>query len=322
MKAIAYTLLVCAFIASAVADYATDALINKTYVGFIQQFDAFVQKTSYEAVLQAYDSDSKGGRSNSSIDAQSLEEIKQLSSNITSALMAQYKLIAYKIIYDAGYNTKGNYYIFDNTTKKWHLPNQAAPATPVDGVALNSKQLSKELENAFIGLMPKKEGSSGLQRRMFGRIFSSRQTTSFIRNIEHLPPTNVLDEIAKFKTTNTKLGGKDEQLLKALEEGATAQKNWRESASEGVKAADGTVEVKGLKDVLDEVDSIKSYHDRKSELETKLKELLDKSDKTDIDKADIDVINRELKRVGDFIRRDANALFRSRVTGFIVYFFA
>lgn len=323
MKVISFTLLVCAMIACAAADYATDVRINRTYVGFIQQFEAFVQNTSYDAVLQAYGSQLKGNGSNTAIKGQALDEMKQLSNNITAAVMTQYKPIAYKIIYDAGYNTKGNYYIYENKTKQWHLPNQAAPAKPVDGASLNMKQLSKELEDAFIALMPAQKGSTGLQRRMFGlgKFFSTSQTTSFIRNIEHLPPSNVIDEISKFRVSNTKLGAKDTELLETSVKSATEQQKWRVGASLDEVAADGTISNKGLRELLDEVDAMKSYHERKTTLETKLNELLNKPSKADIDNTDIDIIYHELKKLGDLISRDANVLFRSRVTRVIVYFF-
>lgn len=313
----AYFLLVCALLASVSADYATDVRINTTYVAFMQQFQAFVHNTSYQAVLEAYGSNKK---------TQSFAEIQQLANNITGTVLDQYKPIAYKIIYDAGYNIKGNYYIYDNTTKSWHLPSQAPPATSIDGAAVNAKQLGKELENAFVGLMPKDIKSSGLQKRFFGRFFSSQQTTAFLRNIEMKPAKEILENLAAYRQSAKELleaRPKDKQLLDAFEKSVQDQQSWRASAS---GAASGTVDegidTNNLKEFLEKVDAKPSYHERKSDLKGKLNELIEKAEKTDVDSNDIAVIKKELDWLENLIRKDAGSLFRSKITAVIFYIFA
>jgi len=308
MKPVQSVLVGFALIATVVADYATDVRINQTYVGFMQQFESLVNKTSYETSMAAYAAQQKALGSSNASSGYSLEQMLALSNNVTGTVMAKYKPIAYKLIYDAGYNTYGEYYILNRTTNVWHLPNQAAPSKPVNGTAVNSQILGKKLEDAFVQLMPLADASSGLQKRFFGRIITSAKANAFVRNIEPLPPTQRLDHIEAFKEKGS-IRIKDKSWMENLEKATKDQNDWRQGAS-----AD-------LQTQLNQVDETHDYYARKQLLETKKAELQKKDVKADSDKKDIDIIQKELGLVNGLIGKELGQMFKWRITRFISLFF-
>lgn len=184
-------------IQSATADYETDLKINQTYVAFMKQFQGFVQKTTIQLALQAYKSQGNSDPSQKEIKKYSSAEVQQLSNKMTAQIVSQYQSIAYRIIHDAGYNTRGNYYIFDSHTKQWHRPNMSAPANPINGKIVNSQILRAELHNAFLNLMSTNKMNSKVQKRSYNflpafkgvRFYSSvtKNTKDFVEQISYLP---------------------------------------------------------------------------------------------------------------------------------------
>ncbi len=294
--------LLLSFIASALADYATDLKINQTYIGFIQHFERFVQKTTDQAVFEAYEAQIKDGESS---ERYSLEEIQQASSNITLPVIYEFRPIAYKIIHDAGYNRKGNYYIYDNRTENWHLPYREAPVNPINGTLVNSQILGQELQNAFLQLMSTKNSNSKLQKRLFGleRVFTSVKTASFIKNTKSSSPDEVLNQISFFRKFHSDLSPADLQSLSALEKNAEKQINWRKSASHE------------LQQTLKLSDDIKSMDERIDMLAKELKKSKDE---------DIAILKKELKRAEELMISDKTLFewfFRTTYTKVIGVFF-
>ena len=244
--------LIYAFIASVVADYATDLRINQTYVSFMNQFEAYLTKTSDQVAWEIYSR--KVSASNSTVKAPSVEEIRQISKEIVDPLIAQYKPIAYKIIHDAGYNTKRDYYVYDNSTRKWHLPGQAAPSTPVDGATLNAQHLSRELERAFKQLISSDKATSMIQkRRWFGGI--SSETRNVLRNLDALP----LDDAIQRATEYLPNAAKDqENYVQDYLKGLQHRRDLREEAT-----FDG-------RRLLDNMDKNPSWTQRLDELQKEL----------------------------------------------------
>ena len=196
--------LLLSFIALVLADYATDLKINQTYIGFIQHFERFVQKTTDKAVFEAYQAQIKDVESS---ERYSLEEIQQASSNITLPVIYEFRPIAYKIIHDAGYNRKGNYYIYDNRTENWHLPYREAPVNPINGTLVNSQILGQELQNAFLQLMSTKNSNSKLQKRLFGleRVFTSAISKSSKELIDSLSSATHSQKVSRIHEELKKL---------------------------------------------------------------------------------------------------------------------
>jgi hypothetical protein len=300
MKFKSRVLVVFAFVTLALADYATDLKINQTYDSFIDQFESLIKRTSYDTAVQAYQAQQKAIGSSNQSDVKSWQEILQLSNSISSDVMSQFKPIAYKIIYNAGYNTKGNYLIFDNTTNQWHFPDYPPPANPINGTAVNSQILGKELQDAFNQLIPDEIQATRIQKRGF--FVPSFSTNSFIRNIQHLSPESVTEHIDDFLLKNPALGKSDKTALNSLKESADGKIYWRRDASEP------------LRDKLSDIDRIPDYFARRKNLE-ELQDSLQK-DKDglhqEVFRKDMDVIRKELDMVKGLISKEYGRILNGR----------
>jgi len=276
--------IICSLMSSTMADYATDLKINRTYVAFMHQFEGFVQKTSHAAIVQAYQAQIQTSNAKNSAVRYSLTEIQQLSNNITAPVIAKFRPIAYKLIYDAGYNTYGEYYIWNRTTNVWHLPNQRVPSKPVNGTAVNSQLLSKKLQTAFMHIISRKQ-LPGLQKRFFGleRLFASAKTTTLIKNIKASPPEEILKGISDFKKVHSDLSSGDGRSLAALEESAKKQIEWRKSAS-------------------DELQQRLKLSDQTPDLDTRISALKQQMESSK--DQDLKVLKKELKMAEDIMFSD------------------
>ena len=291
-------------IASVFADYATDVRINKTYVAFMDRFETFLTKTGDQVVLQTYQSQLNSNASHSSNKSLSLDELRQYSNSVIDPLMDQYGPIAYQIIYNAGYNTKGNYYVFDNSTKQWHLPNQTAPANPVDGASLNAKHLGQELEKAFSQLLSNDQKQSVLQKRWMLRGVTA-EAQSFVRNLHSLPADDALAHAIKFKETVTTSSPADQKALNEFINVVDNQLQLRKT---------GTTETNNF---LKDIEINPNFYERKIKLSEKLKEL----EGNKAPEADQNVIRREISRLDEIIAAENRALFKSKIRNTIASFF-
>ena len=253
-------------------------------------FEAYLTKTSDQVAWEIYNR--KANASDSATKPPSVEEIRQISKETVDPLIAQYKPIAFKIIHDAGYNTNGDYYVYDNTTQKWHLPGQSAPSTPVDGAALNAQHLSQELERAFKQLISSK---SGINKRgwlpamnwnfLKGRLSGvSEEMMRLIRNLEASSIEEAFKKADEYKFRSKEWNDYNEAWKKAwkdtVDSFATARKDFDAKISDGPsdlsfftskslhspEAADNLVSEMTTK-IKDYDDSIKSLTDDLSKLE-------------------------------------------------------
>jgi hypothetical protein len=187
MKATKSFMIIFSLIASVLANDAIDLYINQTYKGVMTELGSKLNEQNFRTAQLAHQRQQKSLGSN----ADSTEELFQLSKNLSFPVISQYEPIAYKIIHDAGYNTRGNYYIFDSRSKQWHLPNMPAPSNPINGTEINSKILSTELDNAFKQLVSNEAPARGIQKRFFrGQtvFFHGQSIKQYLKSLKVLAP--------------------------------------------------------------------------------------------------------------------------------------
>ena len=68
---------------------------------------------------------------------------------ISDSLMQKTAQIIHLSINELKQNVNGQYYVWDTNAQFWHLPQQAAPANPVDGAAINAGKLSKQIQDSL-----------------------------------------------------------------------------------------------------------------------------------------------------------------------------
>lgn len=301
---------VLTLISSAIADYETDVRINKTYVAFMDRFETFLTQTGDQVVSQAFEAQLNSSDSQSANQSPSSDELRQYSDSVIKPLIEQYGPIAYQIIYDAGYNTNGDYYIFDNSTNQWHLPNQTAPASPVDGASLNAKHLSQELEKAFSLLLSQDQsttgsnGSSGLRRRWIFRGVSS-ETQSFVRNLHSLPAEEAFQHAINYKGAGTRTKVGDHAYVKDFRNAVDQQLKLRRS---------GSTETNNF---VRDIETIPNFHERKGALSKKLKEL----EQNQASESDQQILRAEITRLDEIIMAENRALFKSKIKNTLASFF-
>ena len=302
LKMIAPFFLFCSLTALVTADYAIDARINQTYFDFMDKFEPYLSNVSYQVVADLYNSSSALNQ-NLSL---SMSDAYEISTNMTSVLITQYHPIAYRIIYNGGYNAEGKYYIFDNSTKQWHLPNKTAPVDPVDGATLNSRIITQELENAFREILKAYEQAAALSKRgLFGGVMGD-ELRSILRNIKSDPLQNYRDELKIISTVNEH----EKTLIRENIQNAEELLNNRLQATEK------------LQNMIQEIEKSRSFSNRIKAFEEELSKLENaKKDTQDVNtigqlSKDEAVLKQEIKRVNDFYWEDRSAFqrfFRTRI---------
>jgi hypothetical protein len=295
MKDVYSFLIIYALIASVLANNEMDLVINQTYKGVMEQLGSGLREQNFQTAQLEHQSQQK----TLGLDADSTEELFQTSNNLTFPVISQYQSIAYKIIRNAGYNTRGNYYVFDNHTKQWHRPNMTAPANPINGTIVNSQQLSTELHNAFIQLVSTGPSASEIQKR--GLI----DFKSFLKGLKALGPDEAAKNLKNFKKAFYRSNPVDDMQLKKYQEALKAQFRRRGMGSEQLKA------------IFRDVDSAPDLLQKKKIL----KEALKGEKISRLNEYDLLAINDELLLIKTYIKEDYGRLISMGFSPFAAKFF-
>ena len=138
---------------------------------FLKQLEVKVQQTNFAACNKLSHDQSRAGSSVPEEEVVTLDSCMKYSQQLSVQLLSDFRPIALKEIEKASSNIDGKYYKLDLNTDRWHLPNQPAPASPVDGVAENAKILTAAFDFQFKQLL-KTSDANGLQKRWgFLRMF-------------------------------------------------------------------------------------------------------------------------------------------------------
>lgn len=124
----------------------TDPRVRVAYEMIMQKYKYETSIAVVNAAKEEYESQFDSSSSSSNYQIVPYNEILKQYQVYSDAMLQKAGGVIYESFQDLGKNENGEFYIWNDSSRTWQLPNQPAPTTKVDGAALNARILSGKIQ--------------------------------------------------------------------------------------------------------------------------------------------------------------------------------